>query len=82
MNSILSQRVFDVVFLGTAVPVGVELMNLTCSLPHFLNIKGLVDLTESSLAEQTQQLIFLDSDPIRHTGFRVDLAILGMFLFK
>jgi hypothetical protein len=71
----------DIIFLGDIIPVGMKLMQLTRHLPHLLHIKCLIDLTEAALAQQAQQLILLDLDPIADPTLRVDLAVLRVLLF-
>ncbi len=63
MNVVLSDCMLDVVLLRTVVPVAVELMQLHCHLSQLLAIEAFVDLTETTLPQQAQQLVFADTWP-------------------
>lgn len=82
MNSILSEGMFDIVFLGAAVPIGMKLMNFTGNFSHLFDIKSLIDLTEASFAKQSKELVLFDFDPVGDSDLRVDFSIFGMFLFE
>ena len=80
MHRILPERMLDIILLSDIIPIGMKLMQLARHLPHLLHIKGLIDLTEPALAQQAQQLILLDLDPIADPTLRVDLAVLRVLL--
>lgn len=82
MNRIFPQSMLDIVFLGTAVPIGMELMYFTGNLSHLLNIEGFIYLTEASFAQQSEELILFYPYPVRNTSFRVYLPVLGMLLLE
>jgi hypothetical protein len=53
MDAVLSQSMFDIVFLCSAIPFGIEFMHFHCHIPQFLAVKAFIDLTESALSQKT-----------------------------
>ena len=80
MDGVFPESVFDVVLLGAAVPVGVELVDFAGGLSHFLNIECFVYFTKPPFAQQPEQLVFFNSDPVGHSSVGVDFPVLGVFL--
>lgn len=72
----------DVTLFCDTVPVGMELMYFTGSFSHFFNIKGFVDLTETTLTQEAEQLVFFNPDPVRDSGVRIDFSVLGVLFLE
>lgn len=63
MDIILPYSMLNVVLLGTVVPVAVEFMQLHCHLTQLLAVEAFVNLTETALPQEAEQLVLSDAWP-------------------
>lgn len=63
MHIILPDCMLYVILLGTVVPIAVELMQLHCHLTQLLAVETFVHLTETTLTQEAEQLVFSNAWP-------------------
>lgn len=76
MDLVLAQSMLDVVVFYLITPAVVEVVDFACHFTELLKVKGLVDLRETSFAEDRQNQVPVVEDCKRLAS--VDAAVLGL----